>query len=172
MIDGHGTLITAQDDEGADIPFLTKDEILKQLMKFGFYITYDVKNNLPEFVLDFLYKVMNLGYDKISRIALESYDVNGNRVWRPTVIVIKSGYNTDLLTFDCKVFRKKFDEKLECNTLMNVTHEPGMIWDWLAYIANIEDILDENHYPPEPEPQPDPEPEPEPDPEEGEDNGL
>ena len=136
--------MTDKDEEGADIPFLTTDEILRQLMRFGFYITYDVKTHLPEPVLDYLTKLNGLGYDKITKVALESFDVNGNKVWRSTVIVFKSGFNTDLLTFNCKVTRIAFNAKLEANTVMNITHELGMSWDWVTYIANISDILDEN----------------------------
>lgn len=144
MIKGTGSLITTEDEDGNDLPFLTTEEILKQLMKFGFYIEYDVKKNLPSEMLAFLATIDNLGYDKITRIALESYTPDGQKTWRPTVIVMKSEGNTDLLVFDCKVTRKVFNEKLTANIVMNVTHEEDMDWSWLTYIANIEDILDEN----------------------------
>ena len=144
MIEGSGILITDVDEEGIDIPFLTTEEILRQLMKFGFYITYDVKDNLPIDVFVFLAKLEDLGYDKITRIALESYDVSGNKLWLPTIIVMKSEFNPDLLTFDCKVTKKAFQAKLSEASIINVTHEPGMVWDWVTYIANISDLLDEN----------------------------
>ena len=144
LIEGIGTLITKTDEEGADIPFLTTDEILKQLMKFGFYITYNLAKNLPQEEFDYLSKLEDLGYDKITRIALESFDTNGNKVWRPAVIVMKSEFNTDMLVFECKVTRKTFNERLTKNVILNITNEPGMNWEWVTYIANIADVLDEN----------------------------
>lgn len=144
MIQGNGLLVTNTDEEGLDLNFLTTDEILAQLMKFGFYITYDIKQNLPNNMLAFLATIDNIGFDKITRVALESSTVSGQKIWEPTILVIKSEHNTDLLQFDCKLTRKAFNEKLSCNYIMNVSHEEGMVWDWVTYICNISDILSEN----------------------------
>lgn len=145
MIKGTGSLITNVDEEGNDLPFLTTEQILRQLMKFGFYIFYDVKENLPNETFNYLAKLYDLGYDKITRIALETIDETGTKIWRPTEIVMKSYMdNSDLLVYQCKVTRKAFNQKLTANSIMNITHEEGMDWDWLSYIANIKDILDEN----------------------------
>lgn len=144
MIKGSGNLICDEDEEGNAIPFFTTDQILTELQRFGFYVTYDVKSNLPMNTLSFLATVDNLGYDKITRVALETFDKLGQKKWKPTILLIKSEANPDLLEFDCKLVQKKFQEKLAANTIMNVTDEPNLSWDWVAYIANISDILDEN----------------------------
>ena len=145
MINGSGSLISKEDEEGNDLPFLTTEEILKQLEKFGFYIEYNVESNLPSNVIAYLSELYNLGYDKITQVYLESTSVSGSKVWRPTVIVMKSYQdNDDLLTFNCRLFRDKFYKKLEANSIINVTHEDNMEWSWLNYIANISDLLDEN----------------------------
>lgn len=166
FVEGEGTLITDKDEEGNVLEFLTTDEILRQLMKFGFYITYDVKSNLPYNQLQFLRKWLDLGFDKITRIALECTDVNGNKVWRPQIVIFKSGCDPDLLIFDCKIIRKEFNELMMRNEAVNVTSTLNMRWDWVKYMANIQDILDENaDVRPDPEPEPEPEPQPEPEPE-------
>jgi len=144
MIKGSGSLITEFDEDGIEIPFLTTEEILRQIMKFGFYVQYDVKKYLPTNILAYLATIDNLGYDKITVVAVEDWDNNGQRIWRPTVIVMKSAFNDDLLTYGCKVTRKVFNDKLNANVVVNVTHEKDMVWDWVTYIANIEDILNEN----------------------------
>lgn len=144
MIKGSGTLISTEDEEGELIPFFTTDQILEELQRFGFYVEYDVKSNLPMSTLSFLATVDNLGYDKITRVALESVNTDGDRIWTPIILIMKSQFNDDLLTFDCKLTKKKFQEKLAANTIMNVTHEQDLTWDWVKYIANISDILDEN----------------------------
>ena len=145
MIRGTGSLITDVDEEGNDIPFLTTEEILKQIAKFGFFVTYDVKSNLPTNVITYLSELYNLGYDKITEVYLGATSESGSRVWRPTVLVMKSYQdNDDILKFDCKLTQNKFQAKLAANSIINVTHEEGMTWDWLHYIANISDLLDEN----------------------------
>ena len=144
MIQGSGELITNIDEEGQDLPFLSTDEILKQLMKFGFHITYDIKKFLPLDTLSYLSQIYNLGYDKITCVALEDKNVSGNRIWNKTVIIFKSEFNDDLLTFGCKLTRKQFYNKLEYNTIIDVTHEKDLNWEWVTYTANIIDILNEN----------------------------
>lgn len=145
MIQGSGSILSTKDEQGNDIPFMTTDQILKELQRFGFIVFYDVKRNLPTNILAFLSTVNNLGFDKITRVCLQSQEEEtGTIVWRPTILVIKSADNSDLLEFDCKLTRKAFNKKLTDNTIMNVTHEDNMKWDWLTYIANIDDILSEN----------------------------
>lgn len=144
MIEGSGSLISDVDEEGLDLPFMTTDQILRELQRFGFIIFYDVKKNLPSPILSFLSTVNDLGYDKITRVALQTKTASNGVIWAPTILVIKSEFNLDLLEFDCKLTRKDFNQKLSDNVIMNVTHEEGMKWDWVNYTANIDDLLDEN----------------------------
>lgn len=145
MIKGSGTLISKNDEDGRALPFLTTDQILEQLAKFGFIITYDVKSNLPGNIISYLSMLYDLGFDKITRVCVEDHVVDGVMYYRPTTIVMKTELgNDDLLTFECRVASQKFRDKLVANSIMNVSNEPGMTWDWLKYMANISDILDEN----------------------------
>jgi hypothetical protein len=90
MIEGSGELITKQDEEGYDIPFLSTEQILQQLEKFGFIIDYNVRSNLPDKTIDFLATIDNLGYDRITRILLQQNDKYGNLMWKPAIVVYKS----------------------------------------------------------------------------------
>lgn len=145
MIDGHGELITEFDEEGEAIPFLSTDEILKQIEKFGFYVVYDVKSNLPMNIITLLQELYELGYDKITRVLVRATGKeSGSIIWRPQVIVMKTEHNTDLLSYGAKITDKVFKDKLAANTIMNLTYEEDMKWDWLTYMANISDLLDEN----------------------------
>lgn len=145
MIKGTGELISNVDEEGNDLPFLTTDQILEQIAKFGFIVVYDLKSNLPSNVLSYLSQLYNLDYDKITRINVKSILANGEIRCTPTIIVMKSYKgNDDLLTFDCTIGYKQFCDKLVANSIMDVTDEPGMVWDWVTYMANLKDILDEN----------------------------
>lgn len=145
MINGSGSLLSNETEDGYDIPFMTTEQILTELQRFGFYVKYDVKSNLPQDVISFLATIDNLGYDKITRVAVETKQPGGSVIWKPTILVFKAvPENDDILTFDCRLTRTKFNKKLADNVIMNVTHEPDLEWDWLNYICNISDILDEN----------------------------
>lgn len=144
MIKGSGSLLSNNDESGDPIPFMTTEEILKELQRFGFYITYNLKSNLPNDVLDFLSTVDNLGFDKITKIGLQQRFVNGCSRYVETTIVFKSQYNSDLLTYGCKVSKDDFNKKLADNTIMNVSNEPGLVWDWVTSMLGIEDVLNDN----------------------------
>lgn len=146
MIKGTGSLLSIVDEQGLDLPFMTTDEILHEIQRFGFYVDYNVIENLPVNVITFLSNVLDLGFDKITRVSVVTKDAFAQEVvYKPTVLVIKSTEdNSDLLTFGCNLSEKKFMEKLSKNTIMNITYEKDMQWDWVKYIANISDLLDEN----------------------------
>lgn len=145
MIKGSGSLISDNDEKGLPIPFLTTAEVLKQIEKFGFIVEYDLKSNLPDQVISYLSMLYNLGYDKISQIGVRTRNEKGQLIIRPTVIVMKSCEATiDLMKFNRVITEKEFSQKLDLNVVINVTNEPDMVWDWLTYMANIRDILEEN----------------------------
>ena len=145
MIKGTGRLISDTDEDGVVIPFLTTEEILKQIQKFGFIVEYNVRANLPGPVISYLMTMLNLGYVKITRIGVRTLNSDGSVYIRSTVILMKDAPETlDLLRFDEVITISEFMHKLDLNVVVNATNEPGMNWDWLTYMANIEDLLQEN----------------------------
>ena len=144
ILNGDGKLLNTYTEDYLPLPFMSTQMILRELERFGFIIKYDVKNHLPADILTFLSTVDNLGYDKITKVCLETKFEHSAKMWLPTTIIMKSRYNDDLLTYGCRISRKVFEEKLTANVVMNIEHEANMSWDWVTYIANIEDILSEN----------------------------
>lgn len=122
---------------------MTTDEILKEIERFGFLVTYDEKSNLPNETISFLATLDNLGYDKINIIIVKEI-LNKSVYWRPYAIAMKSSFNTDLLTYGIKITQPVFFAKLASGSILNITNEDPLHWDWLKYVANISDILDEN----------------------------
>lgn len=146
MVKGEGSLISETTEAGVPIPFLTTQEILQQLSKFGFIIKYDLKNNLPGQVISYLSELYNLHFDKINVVNIRtSYKENGYYVFKPQVIVMKSCEATvGFMKYEETLTQSEFNELLNLNVVMNVTDEPGMVWDWVTHLFNIADILDEN----------------------------
>lgn len=143
VVKGGGKLLSSKDEKGNDLPCMTTEKILKEIQRFGFYVTYDVKSNLPMNTIAFLSTVDNLGYDKITKVGIQ-YRENGKKCIKPAVLVFKSEYNHDILNFECIISERKYQDKLSANSIMDVTHEKGIQWDWVKYVANISDILEEN----------------------------
>lgn len=145
MIKGTGSLISEDDEEGVAIPFLTTDEILQQISKFGFLVEYDVKSNLPENVISYLSSLYNLGYDKLNRINVKTRNKDGVIYVRPTIVAMKSCEATiDFMEFDKYTTEIDFAKMLDLNVMINATNEPDTVWDWVHYMCNIYDILEEN----------------------------
>lgn len=150
MIEGSGKIISKQDEEGYDIPFMNTEAILKELERFGFLVSYDVKSNLPDKTLDFLQSAMRLNYDKINRVLLQTKSRYGETIWKPTVIIYKSvDMNVDLMKYGVKLLRSKYLEKVDAGVLMNVNEE-DINWDWVDSFYNLSDIMDENKDMPDP----------------------
>lgn len=143
VVKGGGKLLSSKDEKGNDLPCMTTEEILKEIQRFGFYVTYDVKSNLPMNTIAFLSTIDNLGYDKITKVGIQ-YRKDGEKYIKPAILVFKSEYNHDILNFECIISEHKYLDKLSANSIMDVTHEKDIQWDWVKYIANISDILEEN----------------------------
>ncbi len=144
MIEGQGVIITNETPEGINIPFMTTDEILKEISRFGFYVKYNVKSNLPSETVSYLATIDNFTFDKITRINLQTLDKDGSGYhYVPSVIIYDSSKNEDLIGYGMKLSRNSYVNKVTDNTLINVTNI-GISWDWVDSMYNIADILDEN----------------------------
>lgn len=137
---GQGDIITDQDESGAVLPFMTTSEILVQLAKFGFNITYNQEPHLSDSQLEFLTKILNLGFDAITQV-----NVRTQTAIVPTIIAYNSSITMDYLAFNSTVAKNKFDTDLERSAIINIAiMEPLFTWDWLTYTCQIEDILHDN----------------------------
>lgn len=136
-----------------ELPFASTESILKELERFGYYIKYNVKMHLPEDIIKLFNSLLALGYDKITRVALEFVSPDtGRTLKRPVILALKSPDNTDLLEFDCILREKSYNAKLNDNIIMNVSKYNNIKWDWLDHIYNIADLLDpESEIPDEPD---------------------
>lgn len=146
MIEGEGIIITNEEDndKGDLIPFMTTDEILKEIERFGFYVTYNVKSNLPSETVSYLATIDNFDFDKITRVSLQTLDKDGRGFhYAPTVLIYDSTKNPDLIGYGMKLSRNKYVDKVTENSIINVTNI-GISWDWVDSMYNIADILDEN----------------------------
>lgn len=146
MIKGSGSLISPNNEKGVPIPFLSTEEILEQIEKFGFIVKYDLKSNLPGPVISYLSTLYNIGYDKITQLVVKTKGPkDSSYIMKQVTVVMKSCEETiPLMKFGKVISEAQFNRSLARNNIINVTNEPNMVWDWVTQMYNISDILDEN----------------------------
>lgn len=142
MIRGQGRIVTQYDDSGNYIPWMTTPEILVQLRKFGFDITYNQISSLSDDILNKLMQVRDLGYDKINKIVVVSRK-DGLRINKSYIIALKTKGNEDLLVYGLPITEVKFNNRLAAGKIISL-NESDFDWEWVDAIYNIDDILQEN----------------------------
>lgn len=140
VTNGRGYLISETDEDGNQLPLLTTEEVLKQLEKFGFDISYEEEPNLSGEQLTFLTNLYDLGYDAITRVRIKY-----PKITRAAYIAYCSAKGVEYLSFDTQVSKADFDKSLEEGAITNIAKmDPTLEWDWLTYTCQIKDLLDDN----------------------------
>ena len=146
VIGAKGRIITTYGDEM--IPELTVDQILLELMKYGFYVEYIPVDNLPGNQLKYLVTLNELGFDKLRLMNVWNLDKTGLKVFKTEVIVFNSKGHDQWLNAGYSASQDEFNKALNDGSCINVTgvsKTRNFDWSWLHNRAmNIEDILADN----------------------------
>lgn len=139
---------TGVDVENPPIPLLTPKEILAELRRFGFYITYDVIGNLPGTMIEYLITLDKLGYDKIRYMLISEPTLFGTEKdpdYFVTAFKIKD--HPDWINNTYRATTEEFQNALMAGTAINITaisEEKHFDWSFLRdYVLNISDIIEE-----------------------------
>lgn len=131
-----------------DVHEFTTEEILKELEKYGFIISYEEDENLDGDQLQYLMTLDQLGFDKIRILNVISRGIGEEKVKKPLVVVFKISDNTKWLdnTYQCP--EKEFQTSIMAGTALNITaisNSKKFKWGFLHdYVLNISDILMQN----------------------------
>lgn len=144
VLNAQGSMITDINDNMSYE--LTTEQIIDSLAKYGFIIVYKQKSNLPSGQLEFLRTLLNLGFDKL-RI-LKVYTVEfGEKLYKPYIVVFNVLGNAEWLDINYAAPYNAFTESLAKGSAVNISatsQANSWEWGWLDFVANIQDILDEN----------------------------
>lgn len=147
LVNSSGTLLTPDPDSGIIKEFST-EEILVELNKFGFDVTFEINQHLSGNQISYLMTINDLGYDKLRRLYVQDKPDGGYSEYIVVFNVDKCpDWISDNDDFTCG--KKPFVEALMSSGAMNLTdleQTKGFDWTWLTYVANIEDIIRENSY--------------------------
>lgn len=138
IVDAYGEIVS--DDNQA----LTTSQLLAELARYGFLISYNQKAHLPGDQLQFLMTLRSLQFDKLRLLTV--IDPNTNTA-QTLVVVFKIQSHPDWLDNTATAYRKEFVDAVAAGTAFNVSlisQCEHYRWDWLDFVADIDDILNEN----------------------------
>lgn len=145
LVNSSGTLLTPDPVSGI-IKEFTTDEILAELNKFGFDVTFEINQHLSGSQISFLMTVNDLGYDKLRRLLVQ--DKPGGK-YSEYIVIFNVEKCPDWIANDFTCGKKPFVDALISSGAMNITdleQTKGFDWTWLTYIADIEQIIEDNGY--------------------------
>ena len=120
---------------------LTSDEIIAELEKYGFFISFEHFPSVKKEQIDYLESVKRLGFTKMR--LLEVIDSRGSI--EKAYIAFKTGFDDNLLVNRYKVSKKAFGELAASGSICLLTDcLQGISFSWRfldGYIFNIEDVI-------------------------------
>jgi hypothetical protein len=145
VLQARGSIVTDEDEYGASE--LTPEEILKELRKYGFEITYEPIKGLSGNLLDYLITLDKLGYDKI-RVLNVWHMQNGTKAFETKIVAFQVNPHGDWLNNGYSASEKEFIKALNDGTAINLTdtsRTKNFRWDWLyGNVLSIEDVVEAN----------------------------
>lgn len=147
-INCKGTILTPDNNSGI-IPEFTTDQILTELKKFGFDVTFNLEKGLSGDQLAYLMTVDELGFDKIRTLDVYVYDELGNRKYSQYIVAFNIEKCPDWINQSYCTNKTEFLSALNDGGAMNLTYvsqTQQFDWTWLDYVANIDDIIENNSY--------------------------
>jgi len=154
LINSSGSLLTPDPYSGVIKEFST-DEILEELNKFGFDVTFEINQHLSGDQISYLITLNDLGFDKIRKLYVYrdgDMIISGNtetiqRHYSEYIVAFNVEKCPDWIQNDYTCSEKVFLNALNISGAMNLTdlkQTKGFDWTWLTYVANIEDIIEDN----------------------------
>lgn len=125
---------------------LTTDQILLELEKFGFLVTYNPRSVLKGDQIQYLITLQQLHFDKL-RILRVRHSSNLGISYTTHIVAFNVKQNPSWIDNNYSVPDAEFINSLQNGSAMDITNisdSHKYDWSWLDYVANIDDILKDN----------------------------
>ena len=145
LINSNGSLLTP-DPVSGKIKEFTTDEILAELNKFGFDVTFEINQHLSGDQISYLMTLSDLKFDAIRRLLVQD---KPDLQYSEYIVAFNVAKCPDWINMDFCCGKKPFVDALISSGAMNLTdleQTKGFDWTWLTYVANIDDIIRDNGY--------------------------
>lgn len=151
LVNADGTLLH-HDENSEIVREFSVDEILLILETFGFYITFHVNQHLSDEQIAYLTTLSGLGFDKLRRLQVYREDVvltsyPARRAYSEYIVAFNVDKCPDWINLDYTCGMSAFNKAFQISGVVNLTdleQTKGFDWTWLTYVANIEDIIEDN----------------------------
>lgn len=123
---------------------LTTQQILQQLSLYGFLITFNQKAYLPGDQLQFLMTLQGLHFDKLRLLPVLD---PATRTGKTLIVAFKIADHPEWLDNTATAYLSEFKQATATGTAFNIStisESERYRWDWLDYVADIDDILRDN----------------------------
>lgn len=144
VLNAQGSMVTEFNDNL--VVEFTAEQILAELRKYGYLITFEPRAHLPGNQLQYLMTLKRLGYDKLRIMQVYTYDITGTRQFQWYVIAFNI-HDENWLNNGYSIPEKEFLDALKAGKCVNISaisKTQRWSWSWLDYVANIDDILEDN----------------------------
>ena len=123
---------------------LTPAQILNELARYGFYVTYDPISELSGAQIEYLLVVDKLGYDKIRLVSLPDADTQTSRA-DDYVVAFQVEANPLWVNANYAPSAAEFRKAICDGTAFNlsaISKTEKFSWGWLRnFVANIKDVV-------------------------------
>lgn len=147
LVNSSGSLLTPDPVSGIIKEFST-DEVLAELNKFGFDVTFEINQHLPGDQISYLMTLSDLDFDKIRRLYVYDSTEFGYR-YSEYIVAFNVEKCPDWINIDYTCSSRVLANAFLTSGAMNLTdlkQTKGFDWTWLTYVANIDDIIRDNGY--------------------------
>lgn len=145
VLKGSGDIITSEAIFGQSE--ISTSDILQELWRYGFFVEFQPMDHLPGAQLEYLSTLRRLGYDKIRLLGVQDLDNLGQLRTVYRVIAFNVEQLPKWLDVAYSPSEAQFTDALVNGSAANLTEVSKtkcFKWDWLTYVANIDDILKDN----------------------------
>lgn len=145
VVNAGGSLVSIADGHSAPYQ-LSPTEILLELRKYGFLITYNPRSTLSGDQLQYLMTLKGLHFDKI-RVLEVRHVTSLVTAYTRHIVVFNVSNNPNWLSNTYAASTAEFDTAIQNGSAIDITNisvTKQYDWTWLDYVANIDDILADN----------------------------
>lgn len=142
LVNASGSILTP--DNSGIIKEFSTDDILEVLKTFGFDVTFEINQHLSGEQISYLMTLYDLKFDKLRMLEVQDKPDGGYSDYLVAFNVEKC---PKWLQNDFVCGKKPFVDALMSSGAMNLTdleQTKGFDWTWLTYVANIDDIIEDN----------------------------
>ena len=144
VVNASGTMISPYEQNL--IHSLSTEEILAELFKFGFIVSFDPKEDLSGSQISYLMSLNGLGYDKLRVLSVWHFE-NRVQVFRQNVVAFKIEPLPKWMNNNYSASDSEYTEAVKSGNAINVSAISAaqhFDWSWLNFVANISDIIADN----------------------------